>query len=141
MLADAGARAAETKFRVLYFGADLKFIAALQQVLTRPSYQLITSSNYDDAVLFLKSRIPYDLLVIDFEWREEEGLKLARRARAIRHRKRMPIVLVAAAEPSNETRMMARQAGVTEWILKTEDVGEVIALIAGGKKGYQVEGR
>ena len=62
MLGDAGARGAETKFRVLYFGADLRLIAALQQVLTKPSYQLITSSNYDDAVLFLRSRIPYDLL-------------------------------------------------------------------------------
>ena len=131
MLGDTGARATETKFRVLYFGADLKLIAALQQVLTKPNYQLITSSNYDDAVLFLKSRIPYNLLLIDFDWREKEGLKLARRARAIRHRKRMPIVLVAATEPGNETRMMAREVGVTEWILKTEDVVNVIAAHTG----------
>ena len=129
MLGDGGVRAAEAKFRVLYFGADLKLIAALQQALTRPSYQLITSSNYDDAVLFLRSRIPYDLLLIDFEWREAEALKLARRARAIRHRKRMPIVLVTAAEPSSETKMLTRKAGVTEWVIKTEDVGEVIAQI------------
>ena len=127
MLGDAGARAAETKFRVLYFGADLKLIAALQQVLTKPKYQLITSSNYDDTVLFLKSRIPYDLLLIDFDWREEEGLKLARRARAIRHRKRMPIVLVAAKEPGSETRMLLSGVSVNEWILKSDDVFKVIA--------------
>ena len=127
MLEDAGAGASETKFRVLYFGADLKLIAALQQVLTKPSYQLITSSNYDDAVLFLKSRIPYDLLLIDLEWREADDLKLARRARAIRHRKRMPIVLLAAAEPSSDTKMLARKAGVSEWFLKTENIGDVIA--------------
>ena len=133
MLGDAGARVTEAKFRVLYSGADLKLIAAMQQVLAKPSYQLIASSNYDDAVLFLRSRIPYDLLVIDFDWREAEGLKLARRARSIRHRKRMPIVLVAATEPGSETRMMARQAGVTELILKTEDVGNVIAQITGSK--------
>src|ERR671912_585048 len=119
MLADAGARATETRFRLLYFGADLKLIAALQQMLTKLSYQATTSSNYDDAVLFLKSRIPYNLLLIDFEGPGEDGLTLARRARSIRHRKRMPIVLVAATEPSSETRILARQADVTGWGLKT----------------------
>ena len=126
MLADTGARGTKSKFRLLYFGADRKRIEAVQQVLTKPDYQLVTSSNYDDAVLFLKSRIPYDLLLIDFEWREMEGLKLARRARSMRHRKRMPIVLVAATEPSNDTKMLWRKAGVSEWVLQTEDIGELI---------------
>ena len=133
MLADAGVCVTESKFRLLYFGADLKLIAAVQQVLTKPNYQLVTSSNYEDAVLFLRSRIPYDLLLIDFEWRRQEGLKLARRARSIRHRKRMPIVLVAAREPRSEAKMLARKAGVTEWVLKTADIGDVIAQIVGGK--------
>ena len=133
MFADAGESATKSKFRLLYFGADLKLIAAMQQVLTKPNYQLVTSSNYDDAVLFLKSRIPYDLLLIDFESREEEGLKLAQRARSIRHRKRMPIALVAATEPASETSMLARKAGVTDWMLKTENVGESIAQIVRGK--------
>ena len=131
MLADAGSQTTQSKFLLLYFGADLKLIAAVQQVLTKPDYQLVTSSNYDDAVLFLRSRIPYDLLLIDFEWRRQEGLKLARRGRSIRHRKRMPIVLVAAREPGSDARMLARKAGVAEWILKTEDIGEVIAQIVG----------
>ena len=127
MLATAGPRATQSKFRLLYFGADLKLIAAVQQGLTKPNYQLVTSSNYEDAVLFLRSRIPYHLFLIDFEWRRQEGLKLARRARSIRHRKRMPIVLVTAKEPSNDTKMLARKAGVIEWVLQTEEVGEVIA--------------
>ena len=127
MLADAGSQSTQSKFRLLYFGADLKLIAAVQQVLTKPNYQLVTSSNYDDAVLFLRSRIPYNLLLIDFEWRETEGLKLARRARSIRHRKRMPIVLVAAKEPGSDTKMLLRKAGISEWVLQTEDVGEMIA--------------
>src|SRR5688572_22565090 len=129
MLADADARATESQFRLLYFGADLKLIAAVQQVLSKPNYQLVTSSNYDDAVLFLRSRIPYDLLLIDFEWREAEGLKLARRARSIRHRKRMPIVLVTATQPSNDMKMLLRKAGVSEWVLQTEDIGESVAAL------------
>ena len=100
-------------------------------MVTKPHYQL-TSSNYDDAVLFLRSRIPYDLLLIDFEWREAESLKLARRARAIRHRKRMPIVLVAEKEPGSETRLLLRGLGATEWILKSEDVGNMIASMLSG---------
>jgi DNA-binding response OmpR family regulator len=131
MLAHAGPRATRSKFRLLYFGADLKFIAAVHQRLTTADYQLVTSSNYEDAVLFLRSRIPYHLVLVDFEWRETEGLRLARQARSIRHRRRMPIVSVAATEPNREKRMLARQAGVSEWMLKTGDIGEVIAHIVG----------
>ena len=133
MLATAGPRESESKFRLLYFGADMKLIATLKPVLTKPNYQLVTSSNYEDTVLFLRSRIPYHLLLIDFEWRETEGLKLARRARSVRHRKRMPIVLLVSMEPSNDTRMLARKAGVTEWVLTTEDIGEFIDSLVKGE--------
>jgi DNA-binding response OmpR family regulator len=129
MLATAGPRATQSKFRLLYFGADLELIAAVRQVLTRPGYRLVTCSNYENAILFLGSEIPYDLLLIDFEWRRKEGLKLARRARSLRHRKRMPIVLVAATEPNSDAKIMAQKARVPEMMMKTGDIGEAIAKI------------
>ena len=131
MLGDAGPRATQSKFRLLYFGGDMRLIAALPQALTKPDYQLVTSSNYDDTILFLKSRIPYSLLLIDFEWRETEGLKLARRARSIRHRKRMSIVFVTSTEPGSDTKMLAQKAGVNECVAKTLDMGAVIETIRG----------
>lgn len=120
MLAHVGVPLPEAKFRVLYVGDDLEFIAAVQEVLRMPDYRLVSTSNYDDAVLFIKSQIPYDLLLIDFEWQGKEGLKLAQLVRSLRHRKRMPIVVVAATASS------AKKADVNEWVVKGGDVGEAI---------------
>jgi CheY-like chemotaxis protein len=126
MLAHMRPRVTEPKFRLLYVGADQAFIAAVQQLLTTPDYRLVTCSIYSDAVLFLRSEIPYDLLLIEFDWRGKEGLKLARLARSLRHRKRMPVVLVTATEPGSDVRTMAKKAGVTEWVMKSGEIGEAI---------------
>ena len=115
----------ETKFRVLYLGNDLKLMAALRQVLPEPVYLLVTCSDRESAVLFLKSDIPYEVLLIDFEWRKKDGVEVARLARKLRHRKRMPIVLLGN-KLSRHTKANAAKAGVTQCLLKTQDVGEVI---------------
>lgn len=125
MLAGARPRSTESKFRLLYLGDDLELVAALRKVLTKSDYHLVTCSERGSAVLFLKSEIPYDLLLIDLEWRGEEGLKLARLAYSQRYRKRMPIILVAATESSNELQALVGRAGVTSWVTKTGDMGAV----------------
>ena len=115
----------ETKFRLLYLGNDLKLMAALRQVLPEPIYLLVTCSDRESAVLFLKSDIPYEVLLIDFEWRKKDGVEVARLARKLRHRKRMPIVLLGN-KLSRHTKANAAKAGVTQCLLKTKDVGDVI---------------
>jgi DNA-binding response OmpR family regulator len=86
---------------------------------------------------FSKSEIPYHLLLLDLEWRGKEGLKLARLARSLRHRKRMPIVLVAATELSSRLKALARKAGVNEWVTKTPDMGSVIEAIRRMNRGVK----
>jgi DNA-binding response OmpR family regulator len=109
----------------LYLGADLELMGALRKVLTKTDYRLVTSSDRESAILFLKSEIPYDLLLIDLEWPGAEGLKLARLAHSQRHRKRMPIILVAATESSSEPKALARRAGVIECVAKAPDMSAV----------------
>jgi response regulator RpfG family c-di-GMP phosphodiesterase len=111
-------------FRLLYLGSDLELVAALQRVLTKPDYRLVTCSDRESAVLFLKSEIPYHLLLIDLEW-DSEGLKLARLAHSQRHRKRMAIILVTGDESSNELQALARRAGVTHLVAKTPNMGAI----------------
>ena len=118
-------RSTESKFRLLYLGTDLELIAAVRQVLTEPDYRLVACSDREGAVLFLRSKIPYDLLLIDLEWRGKEGLKLARLAHSLQHRKRMPIILVAATELSSDMKTLARKAGVNKCVKKTPDVDAV----------------
>jgi PleD family two-component response regulator len=133
MLAPASQNSSSTeaKFRLLYLGNDLKLIAALRQALAEPVYQLVTCSDRESAMLFLKSEIPYEVLLVDFEWRKKDGVEIARLARKLRHRRRMPIVLLAGARLSRQRRAAAAKAGVQECVLKTQDVGEAIKRVMG----------
>jgi DNA-binding response OmpR family regulator len=113
-----------SKFRLLYLGNDLEFIAALRQVLTEPDYRLVTSSDRESAVLFLKCDIRYDLMLIDLAWRGKEGLELARLAQSLAHRTDMPIMLVAT-KLSSSIKTLARKAGVKKYLMKTPNVDAV----------------
>ena len=131
MLAPAFPTPTEPEFRLLYLGNDLKLIATLRQVLAEPVYRLVTCSDRESAVLFLKSDIPYEVLLIDLEWRGKNGLEVARLARKLRHRKRMPIVLLVGAKLNRRRQTVAAEAGVTTWMLKTEKIEEAIRRVMG----------
>lgn len=119
-------RSTASKFRLLYLGNDLEFIAALRQVFTEPVYLLVACSDKGGAELFLKSDIPYDLMLIDLDWRGKEGLELARLAQSLEHRKEMPIVMVSATNLKSAMKTMARKAGVKRCLMKKTDAGAVI---------------
>jgi CheY-like chemotaxis protein len=115
----------ESKFRFLYLGNDLKLIAAVRKVLSEPEYRLVACGDRGGAELFLKSDIHYDALLIDFEWRGKEGLNLAELARSLGHRKRIPILVVAAAPLTGELQKEVRKTGVKKIMTKRPDVAAV----------------
>lgn len=121
MLVSRCPRSTESKFRLLYLGSDLKLLAALRQLLTEPDYRLVACGDRGSAVLFLKSEIPYDLLLIDLQWRGKEGLELAQLTHSLTSRKRMPIVLVATTKLSDEMKASARKAAVNKCVTTKPD--------------------
>lgn len=125
MLPPTCPRSTESKFRLLYLGADLKLIAAVRQVLAEPDYGLVACSDHGSAILFLQSEIPYDLLLIDLGWCGREGMELARLAHSLPNRKQMPIILVAARELSSDLKTLARKAGINTCVTKTPDLDAV----------------
>ena len=129
MCASTCAQATKTKFRVLYLGADLELIDRVKKTLTEADYQIVSCADRESAITFLKSDISYELLLIDFEWRDREGLKLASMARLLKHRKRMPILLVTATELSRRLKVLARNAGVNECVTKTPNFDAIIEAI------------
>lgn len=122
-------RTTKAKFRILYLSDDLKLLAELRQRLTEPDYQFVACADHGSAILFLQSDIRYDLLLIDFEWRGDEGLELAQLARSLPARKRIPIVLVSATELTNGVKASARKAGVNKCVTKTPDLIAVVEAI------------
>jgi len=101
-------------------------------------YLLVTCADRESAMLFLESDIPYEVLLIDLEWRGKNGLEVARLARKLRHRKRMPIVLLVGAKLNRRRQTVAAEAGVTTWMLKTEEIGEAIKRVIGEEQTAQI---
>jgi DNA-binding response OmpR family regulator len=128
-------RSAVSKFRLLYLGNDLEFIAAMRRELSEPDYFLVASSDWEGAVLFLNSDIRYDLMLMDLDWRGKEGLELAQLAHSLAHRKDMPIVMVAARRVNSAVKTLARKSGVKKCVTKTADcvtVSEAIRQLVEG---------
>ncbi|MDQ1639445.1 MAG: two-component system, chemotaxis family, chemotaxis protein CheY [Pyrinomonadaceae bacterium] len=129
-------RLTKSKFRLLYLGTDVKLIMAVRKSLHESDYRLVACSDTGTAMMFLNSEIPYDLLLIDLEWRGREGLELAQLARSLPHRKEMPIMLVTKSEVDDELANLARRSGVTHWVAKTRDMRSLCEAIP-----QMVEGR
>ena len=107
----------------------MEFIARFREQVSEHDYRLIACGDEGSAIIFLKSDIYYDLMLIDHDWRGTEGLKLARVSRSQRHRKRMPIVVVSAVKLDQETEAFAQKAGVVECVWKTADMNELMTRV------------
>jgi CheY-like chemotaxis protein len=119
----------ESKFRILHLGADLELVSALRKALPEAEYRLVTCSDRESAIIFLRSEIPYDLLLIDFEWPGAEVLKLARLAHSLRHRKRMPIILTSATALDDHLKKLASKAGAQIWVTKSQEMAALAEVI------------
>jgi len=125
----------EAKFRFLYLGNDLDFITALRAVLTEADYRLVSCGHDGNAIIFLKSDIRYELLLIDLEWQGTESLKLAQLAHSLPHRQGIPIILVAASGLNSDLKTLARRAGVKKCLAKTpvDAVSDAIRQMTAGR--------
>ena len=126
MLAPTRPPATKFKYRLLYLGDDLELIAALRKELAKTDCRVVACSDYGSAILFLKSDIPYQGLLIDWEWRGREGLELARLVHTLKYRSDLTTILVAATKLTRYKEAVAHKAGIRECLIKTKDMAEVI---------------
>jgi len=113
----------EPKFRILYVGSDQELLVALRTVLLRPEYHIVSCADPSSGILFLKDDPRYDLLLFDLELHGSTGLKLARLAQSLPHRRRTPKVIATSNEITGSLEELARKAGVNECLTKREDAG------------------
>lgn len=119
----------ESKFRLLYVSFDLEALVSLRAALMRFQIQIIACSDRGSAILFLKSEIPYHLLLIDLQWQGAECFELAQLPRSLGHRKRMPTVLISATALTGGMDELARKAGSHECVGKTKDMAKAAEAI------------
>jgi CheY-like chemotaxis protein len=112
----------EANFRILYVGRDEKLLVALRKFLREPQYLIVSCMDRGSAILFLRGDPKYDLLLFDLELHGSTGLKLARLAQSLPHRRRTPKIIATSNEITSSLEKLANKAGVTECLTKTGDV-------------------
>src|SRR6266581_2044795 len=80
----------------------------------------------DSALRKLTGEEHYDLLVVDNDLPELNGLELIRRARRITRRRRTPIIMLSASDCERE----AWRAGVNAFLKKPEQIDELLTTVA-----------
>src|SRR6202140_5429295 len=116
-------------FRLLYVGSDQLWLAALREVLRKPEYHIVSCPDRGSAILFLKGDARYHLLLFELDLRGTNGLELARLARSLPHREKLPIIIVAGEEITDQLEELARSAGANECLTKTGDISGAAATV------------
>ena len=106
---------------------DDRFVAeTVKDTLEMEGWRVITCADGAAALRRIEGHAPYDVLLLDNELPQVNGLELVRRARLLPHRKRTPIVMLSASDKERE----ARRAGANEYLKKPDDVVAIAETIA-----------
>jgi DNA-binding response OmpR family regulator len=98
---------------------------AVRRALEAEGWRVVTCADGSAALSELASPAPYDLLITDNDLPRLAGLDLIGCAQMLRHRMRLPVVMLTAADCENE----ARGVGVAAFLRKPEGVGELVPTI------------
>jgi CheY-like chemotaxis protein len=99
---------------------------ALAETLELEGWRVEVCADGHVALARLEGGTRYDILLFDDELPGVCGLELARRARALAHRRRTPLVIVSASEVG----ALARRAGADAFLRKPDGVRSVAATVA-----------
>jgi CheY-like chemotaxis protein len=106
---------------------DNRFVAdAVKETLEGEGWRVETCADGSVALLLIKSDRRYDLILLDNELPNVNGLELARRARELPHRKGTPIIMLSASECVRD----AHLAGADAFLRKPQDIGKVVEAVA-----------
>jgi CheY-like chemotaxis protein len=110
----------------ILYAEDFKIVAdAVRDMLGSEGWHVETCEDGLTALSLIKSGKHYDLLMLDNELPQMNGLELVRRARNLPHRRRMPIIVVSASEVGTE----ARKAGADVFLRKPQDMGLLVETV------------
>ena len=96
---------------------DHKVVAdAVRETLEERGWRVVTCADGGAALTHLAGGAPVDLLITDNHLPNVNGVEVVRYARALAHRRRVPVIMFTASECRDE----ARAAGVDVYLCKPE---------------------
>src|ERR1051326_4179988 len=108
-----------SQIRLLYVGEDLALIRFLRTAFHEPDYHVVSCPDRDSGERFIKSDIRYHLFIFDHEMRHRAAFDLARLVRSLKHRERLPAMIVGA-EVESSLDEFTRASGGDEYVQKGE---------------------
>ena len=116
------------QIRLLYVGEDLALIRLLREILPKPLYHVVTCPDRSSAEMFIKSDIRYHLFVFDHEMRHRAAFDLTRLVRTLKHRARLPAIVVGREAGSNLIEF-TRASGGDEYVQKDDSFSAIQKVI------------
>jgi len=113
-----------SQIRLLYVGGDLAFIHFLRTAFHGPEYHVVSCPDRDSAERFIKSNIRYHLFILDHEMRHRAAFDLARLVRSLKHRERLPAMIVGR-EVEGSLNEFTRASGGNEYVQKGESFSAI----------------
>lgn len=119
--------------KILYAEDYRPLLMLVRELLEWEGWQVETCESGLEALKKLESETHYDLVILDCDLPEMDGLELVRRARRMDHRQRVPIAMLSASGRRRD----ALKAGANLFLRKPEDVynlSETVRLLFDGPK-------
>jgi CheY-like chemotaxis protein len=110
---------------ILYVEDDPLVLRTIKETLELEGWQVETCADGLTALARLAGATHYDLLLLDYELPGASGLEIVRRARNLRHRRRVPVIILSAGDYAQA----ALRAGADEFLRKPDGVGCLIETI------------
>jgi CheY-like chemotaxis protein len=105
---------------------DYQVVAdAIKETLDEPGWKVELCADGTEAMRKIESKARFHLLILDRGLPGHDGLELARRARQLPHRRRMPIIMLSASDVAHD----ALHAGVNAFLRKPQDIGRLTATV------------
>jgi CheY-like chemotaxis protein len=96
-----------------------------KEMLEEQAWQVETCTNGDAALQKITSDTDYDLLLVDYQLPDMNGLELVSRARKLAHCSQIPIIVLSATPVD----AAAREAGADVFLQKPQDVTSLVETV------------
>ncbi len=113
--------------RILLIDPDLDSAERLQRVLTAEGYEVLTSITGQAGLLLARMNRP-DLIVVDIDLPDMDGLEVCSLLRSSRSTAKVPI-LVYTARSETADKVACFKCGVQDYVVKPADLAELVVRI------------
>ena len=107
----------DKKMRILIVDDYATMLRILRNLLRQLELETVDEAQHGEEALFKLRKASYDLIISDWNMQPMTGLDLLRQVRADAKLKHIPFIMVTA-ESKTENVIVAKQAGVSNYIVK-----------------------